>query len=276
MPGLQSLMRNTSNWSRELWALAFVPGHPWARAVVGTVARLHRLLQLRTPALRGLTRPSYRVGCKRILLASDYYPALRQPNVDVIAQAVKEVDPYTITAADGTRRPADVIVFGTGFRVFDPPISHRITGTDGRTLADHWGEGMTAHNNVTVPGFPNLFLLLGPNSGLAHSSLVLMLEAQLGYLLACLSYVERNKAQAIEATRQAWHTYRQQTRDRASGAAWMTGCDSWYLDPRTGQNTALWPRPVFAYRNLLRAFRPQDHTLTGHMDPALGMPGQLR
>ncbi|WP_223777889.1 hypothetical protein [Streptomyces sp. 135] len=238
------------------------PDTAWARVAAAAAAHLHRLLQLRATALRGPTRPSYRVGCKRILLASDYYPALRQPNVDVVAQGVEKIGPRTITTADGNRRPADVIVFATGFRVFDPPVSHRVTGTDGRTLAEHWGEGMAAHNNVTVPGLPNLFLLLGPNSGLGHSSLVLMLEAQLDHVLACLGHLERTGAQAIEATREAWHTYRRQLRDHTSGSTWATGCDSWYLNPRTGHNTALWPRSVIAYRNLLRTFRPQDHTLT--------------
>ncbi|MFH8560188.1 flavin-containing monooxygenase [Streptomyces sp. NPDC017988] len=226
VPGLPRLLRHTAYWSRELWALAFVPGHPWARVLAATAAHLHRLLQLRATALRGPTRPSYRVGCKRILLASDYYPALRQPNVDVVAQGVEKIGPRTITTADGSRRPADVIVFATGFRVHDPPVSHRVTGTDGRTLAEHWGEGMAAHNNVTVPGFPNLFLLLGPNSGLGHSSLVLMLEAQLDHVLACLGHLERTGAQAIEATREAWPrhadvsaTCRAQARARVRGRA---------------------------------------------------------
>ncbi|MFI2614755.1 flavin-containing monooxygenase [Streptomyces sp. NPDC018584] len=267
LPGLPRLLRHTAYWSRELWTLAFLRGHPWARVAAAAAAHLHRLLHLRATALRGPTRPLYRVGCKRILLASDYYPALRRPNVDVVAQGVKEIGPHTVTAADGSRRPADVIVFATGFRVFDPPVSHRVTGTDGRTLAEHWAEGMAALNNVTVPGFPNLFLLLGPNSAVGHSSQVLMLEAQLDYLLACLGHLERTGAQTIEATREAWHTYRQKLRDHTSGSAWATGCDSWYLDPRTGRNTALWPRPVFAYRSLLRAFRPQDHTLTGRRAP---------
>src|SRR5262249_37471485 len=132
---------------------------------------------IRDPELRAKLTPSFRFGCKRILLSNEYLPALAQPNVEVITEGVREVLPHAIVTNDGAEHAADTIIFGTGFRITDLPFADHVRGKDGRTLNETWAGSPQAHLGTTVAGFPNLFLLLGPNSGLGHTSVVLMIES---------------------------------------------------------------------------------------------------
>jgi cation diffusion facilitator CzcD-associated flavoprotein CzcO len=215
------------------------------------------------PALRAKLTPRYALGCKRVLISDDYYPALARPNTAVVTEPIREVRPDGIVTADGATHPVDTIVLGTGFHVTDPSIARCIRGRDGRTLAQAWSPSMVAHLGLTVAGFPNLFLLLGPNTGLGHTSVVLMAERQVGYLLAALGYLRRHGVTAIEPTPEAQRRFTGRVDAKMRGTVWTDGgCTSWYLDP-TGRNSTLWPGFVTGYRLRLRRFRPEDYETVG-------------
>lgn len=137
---------------------------------------------IKDPELRARLTPAYRIGCKRILLSSEYYPALARPNVDLVASGLKEIRGSVLVAADGTETEVDAIVFGTGFHVTDMPIADRVVGAEGRTLADEWKDGMQSLRGATAAGFPNWMTIIGPNTGLGNSSMILMIESQLNYM----------------------------------------------------------------------------------------------
>ncbi|MGH3940365.1 MAG: flavin-containing monooxygenase [Pseudonocardiaceae bacterium] len=259
-PSLQRLVRAGIYWSREL----LVPGFtstPRLLKAVELVARAQLRRQVPDPVLRARLTPDYILGCKRILLSSDYLPALSKPNVDVVASKLAEAGPNWVRAADGTRREVDAIIFGTGFHVTDMPIASRIRGREGATLAQVWSDGAQAHRGTTVAGFPNLFILVGPNTGLGHSSMIYMIESQLTYALDALRYLRRSGAAAVEVRPQAQAAYNHHMQSRMGRTVWSAGgCASWYLDAQ-GHNTALWPSFSWRFRQATRTFRPGEYTV---------------
>ncbi|HEV3232657.1 MAG TPA: NAD(P)/FAD-dependent oxidoreductase [Candidatus Dormibacteraeota bacterium] len=233
-------------------ALSFLPER---------IARRHLARQVPDPALRARLTPGYAVGCKRILLSNDYYPALVQPNVEVVGEGIREVRPGSIVSADGTEREVDTIIFATGFQVVDMPAARRIRGRGGRTLEEAWEGSPRAYLGTTTPGFPNLFLMLGPNTGLGHTSVVLMIECQIDYILSCLDVLARRRLLTAEVLPEAEAAYNRRVQARMRGTVWTTGgCASWYLD-RTGRNTTLWPGSTLAFRRLTRRFDPRAYAL---------------
>jgi len=206
------------------------------------------------------------LGCKRVLLSNDYYPALLRDNVALVTEPIREVVPDGIVTADGTRHQVDTIIFSTGFQVTDTPVKDHIRGRGGRLLAESWTPTMHAHLGTMVCGFPNLFLLLGPNTGLGHTSVVLMVESQLAQVVAVLRHLRRSGrrsgAVAIEPTVEAQRRHSAWIDARMAGTVWTAGgCASWYLDA-TGRNSTLWPGFATGYRLRLRRFRPGDYILS--------------
>jgi cation diffusion facilitator CzcD-associated flavoprotein CzcO len=225
------------------------------------VARAHLAKQIPDPDLRARLTPNYKLGCKRVLLSDDYLPALNRDNVSVVTDGIREVRPDAVVTADGTVRPVDTIIFGTGFHVTDLPIAEKIRGRDGRSLAEVWQGSPQAHLGTTVTGFPNLFLLLGPNTGLGHNSVVIMIEAQLGYLSAALRHLRRTGSRALEPRPAAQRAWIAEVDRKMRGTVWTAGgCKSWYLDS-TGRNSTLWPRTTWSFRWRLARFRPADYEL---------------
>ena len=210
------------------------------------VAERHALAHLRRqvpdPGLRALLTPGYRLGCKRVLLSDDYYPALVRDTVELVPSALARLEPGAVVSADGARRAVDAVVLATGFRVSDPPIAHRVQGRDGVLLADAWRPtGMQALRGTTVTGFPNLFLLTGPNTGSAHTSMVHVIESQLRYVRDALDVMRERDVVAIEPTAAAQRAWTEDVRRRMRSTVWATGgCESWYADGE-GRLTALWP-----------------------------------
>ena len=256
VPGAQRLARTAIYWGREALAIGFQ--HPRVNRAAQRIALRHLHRQVRDPPLRAALTPNYVLGCKRVLLSNDYYPALERDNVDLVVGPVGEVRPHGIVADDGSEHPVDTIIFATGFHVTDMPTMHCIRGRGGRTLAEAWTPTMRAYLGTTVAGFPNLFLLFGPNTGLAHTSVVLMIESQLHQIVAALRYQRRAGLTAIEPTEAAQQRFTERIDAKMAGTVWMTGgCSSWYLDA-TGRNSALWPSFATAYRLRLRRFEP-DH-----------------
>ena len=201
------------------------------------------------------------MGCKRILVSDDYYPALTRDNVDVVTDPIVEVRARSIVTRDGTEREVDTIVFGTGFAVTRPPIAERLRGKDGRTLAEHWATSMQAYKGTTVAGFPNFVFMTGPNTGLGHNSMVYMIESQLAYVLDCLRVMGERDARTFEVREDAVAQYNDALEREMDGTVWTAGrCQSWYLDD-TGRNTTLWPSYSYAFRRHTERFDPAAYEL---------------
>lgn len=258
VPAAQRLMRAGIYWARELFAI------PLLRASLSKVielgARRHLRRQVPDPALRAKLTPDYAPGCKRILVSNDYLPSLSKPNVDVVTDGIAEIRGRTIVTNDGAEHEVDTIVLGTGFHVTDLPIADQVRGRGGRSLAEHWEDGgMQAHRGTTVAGFPNLFFLLGPNTGLGHTSVVVMAEAQAGYVVRALEHLRERGAAALEVRSDAQRTWNDDVQRKMEGTVWTSGgCASWYLDAN-GRNTTLWPDFTFRFRRTMKRFEPGEH-----------------
>jgi cation diffusion facilitator CzcD-associated flavoprotein CzcO len=246
-PPAQRLARLGNYLVREPAFAAFV-ARPGMLKAAQPIAARHLARSVADPALRAKLTPRYVMGCKRILLSSDFYPALTRPNVEVVAAGLARVDGRTVIAGDGTVHDVDVIILATGFRAVDVPIAGLITGADGVTLAQAWGGDMRALRGTTVPGFPNLCLVIGPNTGLGHSSMIHIIESQLRYILDYLATLDRTGAAALDARRGAQERWCAGIERRMASSVWATGgCVSWYLNA-AGRNTTLWPGSTLGFR----------------------------
>jgi cation diffusion facilitator CzcD-associated flavoprotein CzcO len=237
---------------RELQVQAFTK-HPNELGAVEQLAKRNMARAVKDPALRAKLTPDYRIGCKRILLSSTYYPALAQPNVDVVASGLSRVEGSTLVAADGTEARVDAIVFGTGFHVTDMPIADRVVGADGRTLAEAWKGGMEALRGASAAGFPNWMTLIGPNTGLGNSSMILMIESQLNYLADFVRQLDvLGGRAALDARPAAVAAWNHRVQERMKRTVWNTGgCTSWYLDAN-GRNSTIWPGTTTEFRRATR------------------------
>jgi cation diffusion facilitator CzcD-associated flavoprotein CzcO len=256
-PKLLGLVRRAVFSLLESFHIGF--RHPAVMKVAERRARRHIARQVADPALRAQLTPDYRLGCKRILGSDTWYPALCGENVEVIGAGIREVTADGIIDCDGAHRRADTIIFGTGFQVGDPPFSHVVRGRGGATLAESWGGSMKAHLGMSVAGFPNLFLLLGPNTGLGHNSVLLMIEAQVAYLRQLLAYRRERGIATFEVRPEAQARFVAEVDRGTEGSVWTAGgCLSWYTD-QTGRNAALWPGSVRAYQRRMARFDPADY-----------------
>ncbi|MFD3437596.1 flavin-containing monooxygenase [Streptomyces sp. NPDC058685] len=237
---------------RELQVQAFTK-RPNELGLVESLAKANIAKSIKDPELRARLTPSYRIGCKRILLSSTYYPALARLNVDVVASGLAEVRGSTLVAADGTETEADVIIFGTGFHVTDLPIAERVVGADGITLAEAWKDGMQSLRGATAAGFPNWMTIIGPNTGLGNSSMILMIESQLSYMADYLRQLHiLGGRKALTPRVSAVGAWNRRVQDRMKRTVWNTGgCTSWYLDA-SGRNTTIWPGTTGEFRRATR------------------------
>jgi cation diffusion facilitator CzcD-associated flavoprotein CzcO len=208
--------------------------------------------QIADPELRAKCVPDYVMGCKRVVFSSDWYPALARPNVELITDRIERITRDGV-AAGGTVRAADVIIYGTGFKAAEFLVPMRVSGRGGRTLREAWQDGAQAYYGITVCGFPNFFMLYGPNTNLGGNSIIYMLEGQIGYVLGAV--------QALEAHRLAWLDVRPEVQDAFNSwvqsssrkSVWESGCHSWYTTA-SGRNTNNWPDHTFMYRYRVRHF----------------------
>jgi cation diffusion facilitator CzcD-associated flavoprotein CzcO len=272
-PPAQRLVRAAVYWARELFVLPMM--HPRIASLTERLAHRHLLQQVPDLALRARLEPSYRMGCKRILISNDYYPALQQPNAELVTDAISAVTARGVVTADGTEREIDTIILGTGFHVTDIPVAKLIHGDDGRSLTEVWEEqgSAQAYLGATVAGFPNLFLLVGPNTGLGHNSIVFMIEAQLHYLMECLHFMDRGGLGVIEVREPVQRRFNEEVQERLQGTVWNSGgCANWYLD-ENGRNTTIWPGSTWPFRRRLRRFTGDDYKLRPRRT---GQPGDVR
>ncbi|GAA3820355.1 flavin-containing monooxygenase [Cellulomonas soli] len=232
---------------------------PEAQHELRARALTHLRAQVQDLRLRRALTPDHEVGCKRVLLSDDYYPALGLAHVDLRPSPLARVRARSAVAQDGTEHTLDVLVLATGFRTSEPTYAPRVRGRGGRVLADHWSGGMTAYASSAVHGFPNMFLVDGPNAALGHSSGVALIEAQIDYVLGAIAHLTGPGAPVLEVTARAEETYTRRIDAMAAGTVWLTGCRSWYVDERSGRLTLLWPGDTDSFRAANGTFSPAPY-----------------
>lgn len=260
VPGLMSMVRGGVYAMREATYLPF--RHRALRRVVARVARWHLTRQVADPTLRRALTPNYEIGCKRVLVSDDYYPAITRDNVRLVTTGIRAITPRGVETTDGVHHGADVLILGTGFRPTDPPLAPYIVGRSGQTAADAWRESFTAYAATTLHGFPNLFVIPGPNAGLGHNSMIYMIESQLSHLIGALTHMQRGGHGALEPTLAAQQQWTRDIDQTMRDLVWVRGgCSSWYLD-RTGRNSTLWPDFTFRFRRRVAPFQAAHYHST--------------
>jgi cyclohexanone monooxygenase len=218
---------------------------------------------VKDPDLRAKLTPTFQPGCKRVLKSNDYYPAVASANVDLVTEPIAKISGHAVVTADGEEHPVDAVVVCTGFFTTDQPIAHHITGRDGRTLAEHWADtGMRALRGTTIPGFPNFFMIVGPNTALGHSSMVQIIEAQIDYVRGAIKTLREQDLGALEPSPQAHDRWNESVQRSMKHTIWVTGgCHSWYLDEH-GRNTVTWPHTTVSFRRQLASFDADSYVTT--------------
>jgi cation diffusion facilitator CzcD-associated flavoprotein CzcO len=259
LPAAQLAMRAGIYWARETFVLQFRNSRMRKLATRMALRQLEQ--QVPDPDLRAKLTPRYELGCKRILPTDEWYPTLMQPNVEVVTDGIREIRANSIVSTDGTEREVDTIIFGTGFHVTDIPIAERVRGRDGRTLAETWDGSPTAYKGAAVAGYPNLFFLVGPNTGLGHTSIVFMIESQVEYVLDALRTMSDRGAGTLEVREEAQAAYNAELDRMTGGTVWVTvGCSSYYID-RNGRNSTIWPTFTWPFRRRTREFDEAAYAL---------------
>jgi cation diffusion facilitator CzcD-associated flavoprotein CzcO len=274
LPLAQRLVRGVVYATRELLVLGFVK-NPRLMGLLERVARGHIRKHITDPEVLAKVTPNYTIGCKRILPSNQGYPALARPNVELVSGGLREVRQRSVIDSSGVEREVDAIIFGTGFHVTDMPIAHRVTGRDGKTLDVHWQGSPRAYLGTAIPGFPNLFMLLGPNTGLGHSSMIYMIESQIEHVRQAIRALDESGAATIEVRAEPHAAYNRQIDSMMVGTVWdLGGCSSYYLDD-TGRNATLWPDWTWRFRRLASRFDHDAYRLAARK-PALAPAGVER
>jgi cation diffusion facilitator CzcD-associated flavoprotein CzcO len=269
LPISQRLVRAKVYWRNELMVLGFVKD-PRRMRGAEALSRDHLARQIDDPHLREQFTPMYRLGCKRVLISNDFYPAFKRNNVRLVTEQIASVEPTGVRTSDGTLRELDVLVAATGFFVTDNPMATKVHGTGDFTLANAFGGALANYKGTAFPSFPNLYMLGGPNTALGHSSIIFMHESQLEYATKAIQTALRTDA-LIEPDAGAAERWTAQLRAKLPSTVWGTGCASWYLNAE-GTNTTIWPDFTFAFRRATRRFVPRDHQISRN-EPELANRG---
>ncbi|WP_102142265.1 flavin-containing monooxygenase [Mycobacterium hubeiense] len=257
VPAVQQLAREALFWGHEASATALV----WHTPLTSLVARLgkaHLRMQVKDPWLRRQLTPDFAPGCKRMLISSDYYPALQRDNCKLIAWPIATLSPAGIRTSDGVEHHLDCIVFATGYDVHltGPPFP--VTGLGGRSLAEEWAHGAQAYKSINAHGYPNLFFMTGPNSGPGHNSLLVYVEGQLDYAVKGITTILGNDLRYLDVREDVQRRYNDRIQARLAKTTWMSGCRSWYLTA-DGFNAAMYPGFATQYLRQMRDFRFGDY-----------------
>ena len=263
VPALQTLARALQRWQREVAVFAFL-GNEFMNGVGTAAARKHLEEAVADPQLRKALTPEYKLGCKRVLLSDDFYPALQQDNVALVTAGIDYITPGAIVGADGVARPVDAIVWATGFVASEIDLEMKIYGRNERELLQEWqGSGPEAYLGLSVSGYPNLFFLLGPNTGLGHTSVLLMVEAQIAYVLDYLALLRQEGVAFLDVRPEVQAQFNEALQARLATTVWQSGgCRSWY-QTAAGKNTTLWPGSTVGYRLKTRKVRREAYRRNG-------------
>jgi cation diffusion facilitator CzcD-associated flavoprotein CzcO len=253
-------MRSAWFWGHESVALGVVWDTPFTR-LVEAVSRANLRAQVKDPWLRRQLTPDFSAGCKRLLMTSDYYPALQADNCKLITWPIARLSPKGIRTVEGIEHRFDAIVFATGFDVSKTGTPFPITGVDGRVLAAEWSRGAYAYRSVAVSGYPNLYFTFGPNSGPGHSSALVYMEAQIDYITEAIGKLLQFGWKALDVRPEVQARYNEQIQRRLQSTTWNSGCQSWYLT-EDGFNATMFPGFATQYVNQLKALDLRDYRIT--------------
>ena len=244
VPGAHWLRRSGLYWLLEARVLGFAFA-PRVNQLAERLVRRHLARSVPDPVLRDQLTPRYRLGCKRVLISNDYYPALARPNVALVSDGIAAIEPTGVRTRDGQLHEVDAIIYGTGFKVVDYLSAMRIVGAGGRELNEVWRGEVRNYLGITVSGFPNLFLLMGPNTGLGHNSMIFMIEAQARYAVQAVRAMRRHALAALDVKPAVERAFRDEMAAKLRGTVWTSGCNSWYMAP--DGDVLLWPGFTFDY-----------------------------
>ncbi len=261
LPVLQWVQRELIYWRNELFGLVFF-GNKKLTDQARAIAARHLARAIKDPDLRRKATPNYALGCKRVLISNDYYPALTRPNVELVTEGIREVTPTGIVTDDGRERPLDVLIFGTGFVASSFLIDLHISGRGGRSLFGEWqASSAEAYRGTTVSGYPNMLVLVGPNTGLAHNSIIHIMESQVAYVLDYLRRLDAAGPGAyLDVRPKAQRAYNEQVQAQLRDTVWASGCQSWYQTAE-GKNTTLLHTLTVKFRRSLKRVEMGDYEL---------------
>ncbi len=259
-PLLQYLRRQLIYWGAEAKSPAIVYDTPLT-PIAQRMGEKHIKSIIKDPEMRRKVTPDYKVGCKRTLLSNEWYPALVKPNVDLITDGVREIRGNTIIDGTGRAVEVDAIVCATGFKVPTEAAPYPITGANGLSINDAWADGAEAYKGVTVSGFPNLMLLMGPNTVSGHTSMIFYFESQFNYIMDMVRQMDAARVASFDVHKHVQDKFNTWLQNRMKKTTWMSACNSWYLTS-LGKNTALWPGFSWEYRLQTRKVRLKDYQLT--------------
>jgi cation diffusion facilitator CzcD-associated flavoprotein CzcO len=258
VPAVQRLARSAVYAIREGYVVGMAL-RPRLLRLLELISRVKMRREIPDPELRRKVTPDYTFGCKRLLPTNSWYPALAAPNVELVTEAVAELRERSIVGDGGTEREVDTVIFATGFSPTDPPFAKIVRGKGGETLSESWAGSPRAYLGTTVSGFPNFFLLYGPNLNLGHSSVLYMMERQIEYMVEGLRTARARGLEGLEVRREVEEAWNADLQERLAGSVWDTGgCSSWYLD-RNGRNSIMWPDFTFNFRRRVREFDLRDY-----------------
>ncbi|MFI9402396.1 flavin-containing monooxygenase [Nocardia sp. NPDC052316] len=260
-PGAMKIYRNAAFWLHEAPVAGYF--HPRLNTLLKWMS-LHQLKkQVPDPELRAKLTPSYTFGCKRILFSSDFYPALQRPDVSLVTEGIEEFTEAGIRTADGELHEADVVILGTGFATGNRCADEHIVGRDGLTIQEAWRDGMQAYYGMTVAGFPNFFLIMGPNSGGGAQSILFLIESQVRYIVKCLRMMEDRGSTRLEVRDEVQREFNTWLHGKLDRSVWVSGgCHSWFLD-HTGRNRQSWPGTGTSYWRATREPKAEAFELSG-------------
>jgi cation diffusion facilitator CzcD-associated flavoprotein CzcO len=273
IPGAARLARAGIYAAREFQVLGLAK-NPRLMKPFEWISRTKIRNEIKDRELRRKVTPNFRIGCKRMLIANDWYPTLDRDDVELITEGIREVDGRRIITEDGTAREIDALIVATGFHVSDSPMFDVLCGSDGRSLSQTFSDkGMRVYKGTTIAGFPNMFVLVGPNTGLGHTSMVYMIESQLNYVVDAVKMMRTRGITRFDVRRDVQDAYNEEVQRKISSSVWMTGgCASWYLDAH-GNNTTLWPDFTFRFRRQTKRFDIDAYECSTH--PSNVAPQQL-
>lgn len=257
LPLAQRMARASQYLRHELFAVGFVK-KPKLMELLGRLGELYLKKSVRDPVMREKLKPSYTLGCKRILLSNDYYPAIQRENVELVTEPIAAIRAEGIELQSGETRRVDTVIYATGFQAAEAVAPFDIRGRGGIDLNEAWKAGPEAYLGTTIAGFPNFFLIVGPNVGLGHSSMVYMIESQIAYIKSAIQTMREENIKFVDVRRAEQDRYNEQLQARFPSTVWSSGCVSWY-QTRNGKNTTLWPGFTFEYRLKTRKFDPTPY-----------------
>jgi len=258
LPFMRKLYRSRLYWRNELVAIGFVV-NPALLKFGGKLALHHLNKTIKNEELRKKLTPNYVLGCKRILLSNDYYPAMEHAHLSLITDGIREINEKGIVSKEGVQRDVDAIILATGFQAAEGVLRYDVKGKAGLDLNDAWRDGAEAYLGTSISGFPNMFIVVGPNTGLGHSSMILMIEAQVHYIMEALKTMKEKGAKSADVKKEVEKKYNEEIQVKLAKSVWQSGgCTSWY-QTKSGKNVTLWPGFTFTFMKRTKHFEPDKY-----------------